>query len=154
MELTRDNVLWFAGLFEGEGYFRFRPKGRRSMGIAIKMTDRDVLEKALEKFGGWVWDGQQIREPHHKQAYQWHLDKRDRAYALLVAIYPFLGARRQAQVEKWVEQYKQLAHCPHGIPGYAGGRSRDCDVCLAARSDKMRKAWQTRKLNQAQPAHL
>ena len=108
MKLTRDAVLWFAGLFEGEGFFRFCPKGRRSMGLAIKMTDRDVLEKAQAYFGGWMWDGQKKAEPHHKQPHLWRLDHRDRAYALLVAIYQFLGERRKQQVEKWIAQYRKL----------------------------------------------
>lgn len=156
MELTRDNVLWFAGLFEGEGYFRFCPEGRRSMGIAIKMTDRDVLEKVLEKFGGWLWDGQQMREPHHKQAHEWHLDKRDKAYALLATIYPFLGARRQAQVEKWVGQYKRLTpvpstkfkpqDLPHGTLGnyVKGCRCPQCTAANTAACAKYRKARESR----------
>jgi len=137
MKLTRGNVLWFAGLFEGEGFFRFCPKGRRSMGIRIKMTDRDVLEKAQSAFGGGIWDRQKILKPQHRQSYTWMLDARDQAYALLVAIYPFLGLRRQGQVEKWIEQYKQLTPKPptpvlHGTTtGYCWYSCR-CDACRTA----------------------
>ena len=145
MQLTRDNVLWFAGLFEGEGWFRFCPIGRRSMGIGINMTDRDVLEKAETMFGGWIWDGRRKEKPHHKQAYTWKLDKRDKAYALLVAVYPFLGERRKAQARKWADQYRQLTPVEveqHGRSAYVRGCR--CEICSGANNDYSRNWFRER----------
>ena len=134
--MPREDVVWFAGLFEGEGWFRFCPKGRRSMGIAVKMTDRDVLEKVQAKFGGWIWDGAKRYKPQHKQSHQWHLDKRDQAYAVLAAIYSFLGQRRQGQIAKWISQYKALTPIPPApmIHGRTGSYTRGCRCaeCKAA----------------------
>lgn len=134
MMLDRDSVLWFAGLFEGEGFFRFCPAGRRSMGIAIKMTDEDVLLNAQRKFGGHIWRGAKRTKPTHKQSYRWMLDKRDKAYALLIAIYPFLGERRKSQTERWVSQYAALkpAAVQHGTRHAYAWRGCRCAACTAA----------------------
>lgn len=137
MQLTRENVLWFAGLFEGEGHFEVRrPLPTKSPALAIKMTDRDVLEKAQRMFGGWVWDGAKKYKPHHKQSFMWKLAERDKAYALVVAMFQFLGSRRQAQAEEWIEKYTTLPtigrSTRHGFAStYVASKCR-CDACRSA----------------------
>lgn len=135
MKLTRDNVLWFAGLFEGEGHFDLR-KGRKSLGLVIKMTDRDVLEKAQRMFGGWIWDKQKKTKTHHKQAFTWKLMERDKAYALVVAMFQFLGSRRQNRAKEWVAKYASLPtigrSTRHGFYSTWVAQKCRCEKCVAA----------------------
>jgi len=135
MQLTRDNVLWFAGLFEGEGHFEIC-KGRKSLGLTIKMTDRDVLEKAHRMFGGWLWDGQRKEKPHHKQAFVWKLMERDKAYAMVVAMFQFLGFRRQEQAKVWLAKYASLPtigrSSRHGFYSTWVAQKCRCGKCEAA----------------------
>ena len=144
MRFTRENVLWFAGLFEGEGCFQLNT-GRQSVGLCIKMTDRDVLEKAQLMFGGRIWDGQRKAAAHHKQSYTWQLSKRDQAYAVVAAMYPFLGRRRQARAQEWIAKYTTLpaiGRCSrHGLVGtYVAGKCR-CDACRTAYNTYKRKLY-------------
>jgi hypothetical protein len=154
MHLSRRNVLWFAGLFEGEGSFELRA-GRKSLGLQIKMTDLDVLEKAQQMFGGWI-AVVKSRAAHHKQAWVWKLTKRDEAYALVAAMYQFLGARRQARACEWIEKYRSLKvigrTSRHGFPGmYTIGGCR-CNECKTAYSEYRKahdRAYYARKKESA-----
>lgn len=100
-------IAWMAALFEGEGCVDM-PRSRTDRGgrhsspfrIKFKMCDRDVLERFHRYAGGGILIG-----PHKpsglgkKMTYSFSVQG-PRAYALLVAFWPWLGERRREQVSK------------------------------------------------------
>ena len=101
MDLSIENVAWFAGLFEGEGCF-FKDWRKRSTSkrgtvpqytIKIKMTDKDVIDKLHRLFGGNIYVDKKQSE-HHKQPYSWYLCRKADVERLITAALPFFGDRR------------------------------------------------------------
>lgn len=75
------------------------------------MTDRDVLERLhrvtgigrLEKIRG-------RKDPRHKPISQWIVCRNQEAIELMIAVYPHMGARRQAKIREVLAQVeKRLA---------------------------------------------
>jgi hypothetical protein len=119
---SESQIAWMAALFEGEGWVS-TPKSRKDTGkpyssplrIAIKMCDRDVLERFRDYAGGGNLTG-----PYRPRG----LGKKDtheltvqgsRAHSLLVAFHPWLGARRLAQVQAAIEKWKSLRPTTDGV---------------------------------------
>ena len=51
MDILRDDLLWLAGLLEGEGSFVKGPPSRpNAIGIAVEMIDEDVVERLANLF--------------------------------------------------------------------------------------------------------
>lgn len=103
MKLSRDNVLWFAGLYEGEGSMS-RVKKSNNWRLSLGMTDEDVIQKIQATFGGSIV----IENRDHlkyKMLYRWYMNERKKVYAICAAIYPFLGKRRQAKLEEFFENF-------------------------------------------------
>jgi hypothetical protein len=48
------DVIWLAGLLEGEGCFNIRPDKNNQVRVSIEMTDRDIIERAAKLFGSNV----------------------------------------------------------------------------------------------------
>lgn len=89
----RDDLLWLAGLLEGEGTFdSHRGKYPR---IRLGMTDRDVVGRAASLMDA------KIRLSLHPAPAKptWHTEiSGDRAAEIMRAILPFMGARRSAKI--------------------------------------------------------
>lgn len=99
---TREDLAYIAGVFEGEGNIAIGKLG--GVKLVIEMTDRDVVERVASLARvGTVW-GPYSRpdRPRSKPTYRWHVQSRTDAYALLVAIYPWLGARRRQRAAEVV----------------------------------------------------
>ena len=91
--MTRDDLIWLAGLAEGEACFDLH-KGR-SPRIRIGMTDRDVVERAATLVGSSC--RLQLRVPPH--APMWHAELQGpRAAALMRDLLPFMGSRRSTRI--------------------------------------------------------
>lgn len=117
MQLTRDNVLWFAGLFEGEGCLTrtlSRNKNHYDWSMTLGMTDKDVITKIHDKFGGNFYIPSPHKNENYKQRYCWSTGKYIHIYALVVAIYQFMGIRRKEKIELFIEdfstRYKKYKH--------------------------------------------
>jgi hypothetical protein len=89
-EPTRDDVLFFAGFYDGEG--SACRQGNNSIVVQVPQKDPELLYRARSLWGGsirvngvgisvWVMSG-------------------DRARRFLQAIYPHLSSRRKEQIEK------------------------------------------------------
>lgn len=90
---TRDDLLWLAGLLEGEGSFdAHRGKYPR---IRLAMTDRDVVGRAAS-----VMDSS-IRLALHPAPAKatWHTEiSGERAAEIMRDILPFMGSRRSGRI--------------------------------------------------------
>jgi len=90
---TRDDVLWLAGLLEGEGTFdSHRGKYPR---IRLAMTDRDIVGRAASLMDT------KIRLSLHPAPAQptWHAEvSGDRAAQIMGEILPFMGSRRSGKI--------------------------------------------------------
>lgn len=111
---------WLAGLMEGEGSFGVRDGGphrgaRRGLIAKLKMTDKDVVEKAKEIMpacGPYVHND---NRPKHSTTYevQWY---GQRAENLMTRILPYMGERRKAKIDKCLSA-PNLSH--HSRPASA-----------------------------------
>ncbi len=96
MEAT--DLAWLAGLLEGEGCFREHPTtAGRYPCIQLKMTDRDVVERAAALMGGNAIVPVQPKRPGSKEAYRTTVVG-SRAVALMEELLPLMGRRRSAKV--------------------------------------------------------
>lgn len=89
----RDDLLWLAGLLEGEGAFDAH-RGRYPR-IRLAMTDRDVVGRAASLMDSKV--RLSLREAPFKST--WHTElSGEKAAAVMRAILPYMGARRSAKI--------------------------------------------------------
>lgn len=90
-------LLWLAGLLEGEGWFSVDAHGSRAH-MGMTSTDVDVLERAARILDVRV-RSRAVRRPNAKPQYQIAITGY-RAVPWLVALRPLMGTRRQQQIEK------------------------------------------------------
>lgn len=110
MDLSEANCAWLAGLLEGEGYFgtvnsRVKGKVYRYPRVGVTMTDRDVVERVAALFGtsvGTVKPGPQSR----LTSYRFTLVG-SRAADLMRRLRPWLGRRRQSQIDAALGEYAE-----------------------------------------------
>ena len=109
---SEGNLMWMAGLLEGEGWFRYIEdpiKSYYGLEIGCSMTDEDVINKlkllagfgriyayasrkinAKEQLAGWVT----VRKP----IWSWRASAMQDVIDLELAILPLMGIRRQQQI--------------------------------------------------------
>lgn len=108
--ICRDDLLWLAGLLEGEGSFDLH-RGKYPR-IRLGMTDRDVVGRAATLLGGKV---RLSLKPAPAQA-MWHVEvSGTKAEALLRLILPHMGARRSAKIATIIGH----AHFPASVSKHA-----------------------------------
>lgn len=93
MIASRDDLIWLAGLLEGEGTFDLH-KGRYPR-IRLGMTDRDVVGRAATLLGA------RVRLSLHAapKSATWHTEiSGARAAEIMAQILPHMGARRSARI--------------------------------------------------------
>lgn len=86
---NRDDVIWLAGLCEGEATFDLH-RGKYPR-VRIGMTDRDIVGRAATLIGSRVT----LRFHRAPNQATWHAEVSGRkAVAVMEAILPHMGARR------------------------------------------------------------
>lgn len=100
---TRENLAWLAGLLEGEGSFLFH-RGK-SLVIQMAMTDEDVVRRAHKIAGVGNVHGPYSRGDFKPQ-WVFKCSDSKQAYALMVAVLPWLGSRRRQTVIGLVKRWK------------------------------------------------
>jgi hypothetical protein len=104
-DFSRDSLLWLAGLLEGEGSFMSGPPSHpNSPIIAVQMTDEDVVARVAQAFGVACVPCA-IRTAQWRQTYHARL-RGESAVRLMHALRPFMGKRRQAQIDKALASWK------------------------------------------------
>ena len=94
---NREELIWAAGLFEGEGCIT--RAGGYSWAMKLRMTDEDVVRKFYDIIKlGYVGGPYKKLNPDHKDYWEWQTAKANEVYALCAAFWPFMGQRRQAKM--------------------------------------------------------
>lgn len=99
---SRLQIAWAAGLFEGEGTIYIADKPKRTVRVAITMTDLDVLEEMKLVFGGYLRE-ERVANKKYKAAYRWYLPGKREARKFLLFIIPFLFSRRLKKAKEAVK---------------------------------------------------
>lgn len=91
--MDRDDLLWLAGLLEGEGTFDLH-RGKYPR-VRVGMTDRDVVGRAATLMGARV--RLSLRPSPYSST--WHSEKSgEPAAELMRALLPHMGARRSSKI--------------------------------------------------------
>lgn len=104
MDIDAKILHWLAGLLEAEGSFIAPPPTSPNTPlISISMTDEDIVTRVAHVWGVkyHYWKS---KNPKHKPTYITHL-KGYRASDLMHLLYPLMSKRRQAQINKALENY-------------------------------------------------
>lgn len=100
------DIAWLAGLLEGEGSFlRGPPSAPTTPVVKVQMTDRDIIERVAVLFGVGYVNESVKKEAHWKTSYQTML-RGSRAVTLMQLLRPFMGVRRQQQIDVAIASYK------------------------------------------------
>ncbi|MFG3715820.1 hypothetical protein [Micromonospora sp. NPDC047730] len=107
---TREDVIWLAGLLEGEGAFDLQ-RGRYPR-VRVAMKDRDVVGRAATLMGCSV--RLSLRPP--PQAAMWHAEiQGPAAEAVMRAVLPIMGARRSAKIAEVLGHAPKTSKVPVAI---------------------------------------
>lgn len=111
--IERDDLLWLAGLLEGEGSFDLH-RGKYPR-IRLGMTDRDVVGRAATLLGSRV---RSSLKPAPAQA-MWHTEVSGaRALEVMREILPHMGARRSGKIATIIGHATlDVLVKPNGAPG-------------------------------------
>ena len=102
-------AAWAAGIIEGEGtiqsYIRKRKGAKGDALIAVRvrvvMSDLDIIERLRNVFNvGRVLPYRSTQGLGSKQLFRWDASSRSDVTKVCDAIYPWMGKRRQAQIDK------------------------------------------------------
>lgn len=109
-----DDLVWLAGLLEGEGTFDLH-KGRYPR-VRVAMSDRDVVGRAASLMGASI---RMSIGTHHKAMYHSEISGA-RATAIMTALLPYMGARRSSKIgEVLGGAVAATGVVPHHFPGPA-----------------------------------
>lgn len=105
---TRENLAWVAGALEGEGSFLLR-QGRRPE-VRAGMSDEDIIRRLHDVTGvGGVYGP--FKKTHNgkqcKDSWVFSVQNQGEAYALMVALYPWMGKRRQDQIRTTIIGWRE-----------------------------------------------
>ena len=110
---NREDIIWAAGLFEGEGNINwFRQQSYNPMSkhyysqISLGSTDKDVVDKFYTIFKLGKVYGPYQKKIGLKPFYQYKCSIPEHVYAMVVAILPWLGQRRTSKCLEWIEWFK------------------------------------------------
>ncbi len=104
MPWSEFDLGWMAGLYEGEGSC-LAPTSKNGLRLSITMTDEDVLQRFHHAAGcGCLCGPYGVGRPNRKPFYRWQVEGKP-AYALGIALWPFLGRRRRGQLQSGIGQF-------------------------------------------------
>lgn len=100
---TREELIWFAGLFDGEGCIRIvgappsekqkRTQTGFSLELKVNMTHKETIDKVIQIVGFGTYCTREAPSPKHRPIYGWVVRCRQ-AEAVLEAIKPFLVTKK------------------------------------------------------------
>lgn len=97
------DLLWLAGLIEGEGCIYFVKRHGWRGGIRVQMVDEDIIRRCQEATGLGVVYASSVTKTG-KQAWSWSVTRRDDCARLLLALYPVMGERRKQRMAEMTEK--------------------------------------------------
>jgi len=93
LRVGRDDIIWAAGIFEGDGYSQHSARTEKA---GVTQVDAWLPTRLRSLFGGSVRQRKQ-QKPRWKPPYEWTVTGA-RARGFLQSIYGLLSPRRQEQV--------------------------------------------------------
>ena len=101
------DIVWAAGLFEGEGCITYQSKYPNTRTINISSTDFDIIERFINVVGYGSLLGPYISEKsgNKKHYWSWAVSKRTEVLRILKMFLPHFGQRRS---EKAIEAINHL----------------------------------------------
>ena len=89
------DIVWAAGLFEGEGCISFDHRSPNTRTVQMKMTDLDVMERYVDVVGyGKLRGPYKEKRPGTKPFWQHSVYKGSEVLRILKMFLPHLGKRR------------------------------------------------------------
>lgn len=114
MNLSDTEVAWLAGLLEGEGCFLIErsrsARGRDKVRLALRMTDKDVIERAACLMQREVIEVEVSKNPLHKDTFRVRLNG-VAALEVMRLVRPHMGQRRGAKIDEILAR-TNLSHMP------------------------------------------
>ena len=120
--MTREQeILWLAGLLEGEGYFRFcygtgRSRTNTQLGVVLQMTDKDIVERAARIMGAPSVKWTRRATENRKDTYRTQVCA-ERAAVVMREILPFMGERRKSRIEDVLRRWEEERQCRRSVKG-------------------------------------
>ena len=99
------DIVWAAGLFEGEGSIPSDASNKNQRRLSLRMTDKDVMERFVSVVGYGNLNGPKWTKGSTKPLWQWSIEKRPEVLRILKMFLPHLGKRR---AEKAIEAITHL----------------------------------------------
>ena len=99
---TRD-ILWLAGLIEGEGSFRGAKNGH--VGITLGMTDEDIIDRIARIMRGSKATVE--RKQGYKAIFRFEIYG-PKAAGWMMTLYTLMGNRRQAKIRECLKAWKTI----------------------------------------------
>lgn len=133
LESQREEIIWLAGLLEGEGTFVKAHSGKNSIRARLAMTDKDVIETAARVFPPSGPISIRKMEPPYKEAYTISWSGK-RAAVLSSTVLPYMHSRRTEKINQLLKLAskieKRALYCSCGNLRSAPHRS--CRFCHAS----------------------
>lgn len=107
MSKVRDNIIWLAGILEGEGCFR---QDKNTPRITVNMTDEDIIHKIASMFNvSYKKMGGKVRESYKnwKPCYSVTINGAQ-AVGIMFSIYSLMGQRRKSKIKEIIEAWKKV----------------------------------------------
>lgn len=105
--MTKMELVWLAGLLEGEGSFlKGPPSAPNRPRVAVEMTDYDIIWQVKRLFGVKYMQ-KNDRNPRWKRSYTVSLKGRA-AIELMQKLRPFMGSRRKKQIDVAIKSFTDL----------------------------------------------
>ena len=103
---TREQLAWVAGVIEGDGCLTMKNQ-RMFPHVSVTMTDEDVIRRLQLWTGLGTVNGPYRPTTGHNKLpmWIWAVGGGAQAYALLIAIWPWLGSRRRARAEELIRAF-------------------------------------------------
>lgn len=104
--MKQDDLLWLAGLLEGEGSFmKGCPSKPNSPIISCKMIDEDIIYRVANLFGvSYCKRLISKKNPKWKDIYMTQL-RGMRAMSIMKQLKPLMGKRRQQQIQNALDSF-------------------------------------------------
>lgn len=101
--ISDNDLLWLAGLLEGEGWFCKAIPSDNCPRLGIEMTDLDIIERVAKLFNRKVYKIKR-QKVHYKDTYLVKLAG-SHAIDLMKRLKPLMGLRRQKQIQEAIDSY-------------------------------------------------
>lgn len=109
MTWTREEIAWVTGLFDGEGCISAKTmnSGSDYTRLQLVMADEDLVRRAQAVFGLGTVIGPFYPNgnPQWQPVWRWSVTGQFDVLAVLVAMWPWLGLRRQQRARQAIEQF-------------------------------------------------